>query len=142
MTKEIEIIINGASLEEADAADNSVETRNKAEYFVRNGFHYVTYEERMEGVNTPIKNWIKFCEDYFELRKSGALSSQMTFQEGKIYMTNYKTPYGNMIMGVNTHKLDVHETEDKIDVEIRYDLESDEQLVAKMQLHIQIVAAR
>lgn len=138
MTKEVEIIINGVSLEEADAADNSVETRNKAEYFARNGFHYVTYEDQMEGVDTSIKNWIKFREDYFELRKSGALSSQLTFQEGKIYMTNYKTPYGNMIMGVNTHKLDFHETEDKIVVEIRYDLEADEQLVAKMQLQIEI----
>lgn len=142
MTKEVEIIINGASLEETNAADNSVETRNKAEYFARNGFHYVTYEEQMEGVDTPIKNWLKFREDYFELRKSGALSSQMTFQEGKIYMTNYRTPYGNMIMGVNTHKLVVRETDDKICVEIRYDLEADEQLVAKMQLQIEIHAAK
>lgn len=142
MTKEVEIIMKGTSVEEADAADNGVETRSKAEYFAKNGFHYVTYEEQMEGVDTPVKNWLKFKEDYFEVRKSGALSSQMTFEKGKIYMTKYSTPYGDMIMGVKTHKLKVCESDTSITVVIRYDLETDEQLMAKMQMKIQICAIK
>ena len=140
MTKEVEIIIRGTSVEEADAKDEGVETRSNAEYFERNGFHYVTYDEHMEGVDAPVRNWLKFKEDYFEVRKSGALSSQMTFEEGKIYMTKYSTPYGDMIMGVKTHKLNLIEKEDEISVEIRYDLETEQQLVARMQMQIKVNA--
>lgn len=138
MTKEVEIIIKGTALEEAGAADNQVETRCKAEYFERNGFHYVTYEERVEGVKTPIKNWLKFRENYLEMRKTGALNSQMTFEEGKKYMTGYRTPYGTMLLGVLTHKLDVQIAEDRIAATIRYDLDSEEQLVSKMHLQMSI----
>ena len=79
-----------------------------ATYYLKNGKHYIVYEEVVEGTSGVIKNRIKINGDEcVEIVKSGLSNSHMIFEKNKKNQTFYKTPYGQMLIGVNTRHLQV-----------------------------------
>lgn len=125
--------------ETADNMDNieKIETLCPAEYYNRNQAHYIMYEEIQDDVKEPIKNMIKVRGNEFILTKKGAVNFQMIFSEGKKTMTEYVTPYGNIMIALDTSKVLVEESQDRINIHIEYILEANYQFVA--DCHIDIV---
>ena len=70
MTKDVVINVTGRQF---DVGDVSVETAAEGNYYLKNGKHYVLYEERVEDSEDVIKNRVKFCDGYFEMVKNGDL---------------------------------------------------------------------
>lgn len=50
---------------------------------IKNGTHYVIYDELMEGCEEPTKNIIKFRERELNLTKRGLVNVYMVFEENK-----------------------------------------------------------
>lgn len=135
MTREVRISICG--LQKGPEMDGEpIETVVTGEYFVKNGKQYLLYEEYADGVDRPTKNRIKLCPGRMELSKSGPLSAQMVFEEGQKYMSQYMTPYGSFLMGIDTKKMIVKETENQIDISVKYVLEMNEEFVADCDITI------
>jgi len=109
----------------AETGDGNVETSCEGEYFKRNGTHYLLYEEKEEGFSKTSKNRIKFRNNILELTRQGLLNTHMIFEEGKKHMTAYQTPYGQMLLGIETKKVSIEEQEKVIRVEAEYMLEAD-----------------
>lgn len=144
MTREVQLVINGLHMSElADAEDAgreaaNVETVSQAQYFKKNDSHYLLYEDMVEGAEQSSQNRIKFKNNMLEITRRGAVSTHMIFEENKKHMINYTTPYGNFLMGIDTGRVQVEETEDTIGVKVEYALEIDGEAFSDCKISITI----
>ena len=113
MTKEILLSLKGLQIENSEQADE-METITPADYYMRNGSHYVVYDEVMEGFEETTRNMFKFRDSYLEVSKKGLINVHMVFEENKKNMTNYRTPYGTLLIGLDTSKVSLSEKEEEI----------------------------
>lgn len=142
MTKEVLITIQGLQFDaeaQNDEEMDKIESIYPGEYYLRNGSHYMLYDELMEDETDPIKNVIKLREKEFTLTKKGIINTQMVFTEGKKNMTSYATPFGNIMIALDTEKIEVEETEDELKIHIDYGLEANYQYIA--DCHITVTVA-
>lgn len=143
MTREVLITIQGLQFDadaETDEELDKIESIFPGEYFYRNGSHYMMYDEIMEGEETSIKNMIKLREKEFTLTKKGNVNVQMVFTEGKKTMTSYITPFGNIMIALDTGKIAVEEQEDELRIHIDYGLEANYQYIADCHITVTVAA--
>lgn len=140
MNRNVMLTISGLHSGEAD--DNgSVETKMRAEYFKRAETHYLLYEETEEGFEQTCKNRMKFRNNMLELTRQGLLNTHMIFEENKTHMTSYRTPYGQMLLGIHTKKVEMQEQENFIRLVVEYTLEADEAYLSDSRIEISIEPA-
>ena len=73
------------------------------------------YDELVEGIPGTIKNKVRIMDDRkVEIIKSGITNTHMVFEKDKINMTQYETPYGEMMIGVFTKDIRFEEQDEKI----------------------------
>lgn len=146
MTRDVLISIQGLQLvssevREAVATDeelDSIKTICSGEYYCRDGTQFVLYEELTEDYGEPVKNMIKFKDNEFTLTKKGAVNAQMVFWEGKKTMTEYFTPFGSLLIALDTKKIDVEEGDDFLNIHIGYGLEANYQFIADCDIKVEI----
>ncbi|MDE7479283.1 MAG: DUF1934 domain-containing protein [Lachnospiraceae bacterium] len=145
MTKEVLVSVRGLQYVDneigqsvSDEELDQIETICPGEYFYRNDAHYVLYEERMDDIPEPIKNMIKIRDKEFSLWKKGPVNVQMVFSEGKKTMTDYFTPFGNILVAMDTREVCVTQDEDCIKIHIAYALEANYQFIADCSITIEI----
>ena len=104
MTKDVIITICG--LQNGPETDGEpIEMAVVGEYYFKNNKHYIFYEEVMEGESQPTKNRIQVSDGQMELFKTGAVTVHMIFVENEKNITNYQTPYGCLMMGIDAKKV-------------------------------------
>lgn len=142
MTKDVLVSIQGLQSLEGDNENecDCIETIYPGEYYFRNGTHYILYEEPVEDMKECIKNMIKIKDKEFILTKKGPVNVQMVFGEGRKNMTDYATPFGNILIAFDTNKIEVIESEEKLTVHIDYALEANYQFVADCNISVEIKA--
>ena len=145
MTKEVLVFIQGLQFADADidAAStdeelDKIETICPGEYFFRNNTHYVMFEEVMDEITEPVKNMIKIKDNEFSISKKGPINVQMVFSEGKKTMTDYFTPFGNIMIALDTHSIDIENNEDSLKVCIKYALEANYQFIADCNITVEV----
>lgn len=137
MTKDVLVAIKGLQFgEESDTEE--LETITNGQYFLRNGNHYILYEEVMDGFDGVIRNRMKIKEHELSITKKGAFNVQMVFEENKKNMTNYTTPFGDIMVGIDTQRIHTIETENDIHVTVDYALEINYQHLADCTINIHI----
>jgi uncharacterized beta-barrel protein YwiB (DUF1934 family) len=139
MTKDVLIAIKGLQFEEAEDAEE-IEVIQRGQYYQRNGSHYLMYEEPIEGTNDTIINRIKFKENEVQVTKKGAVNTMLSFRENEKNMTNYATPFGNLVMGIHTHQIDLNIQEEKILVHVDYALDVNYEFLADCKITITVTA--
>lgn len=142
MTKDILLTITGLQYtKQDDGEEQAIETITRGNYYKKSGKHYVSFEETPDGENTA-KSLIKFDEDSFEMNRRGKYSVHMNFENGKKYITEYPTPFGNLIMGIDTKSFLIDEREDEIRVSIEYDLDMNYEFVAESRIDVVISSVK
>ena len=121
---------------------DKIESIYPGEYYFRSGSHYILYDELVEGEAAPIKNVIKLRDREFTITKKGIINTQMVFTEGKKNMTSYVTPFGNIMIALDTEKIEVKETEEELKIHIDYGLEANYQYIADCQIAVTISARK
>jgi len=139
MTKDVLIAIKGLQFEESEDAEE-IEVIQRGQYYQRNGSHFVVYEEPIEGSTDTILNRIKFKEDEVQVTKKGAVNTMLSFRRNEKNMTNYATPFGNLVMGIHTHQIDLDIEEEKILVHVDYALDVNYEFLADCKITITITA--
>lgn len=145
MTKEVLITIQGLQFDaevQTDEELDKIESIYPGEYYNRSGAHYIMYEELMEEEKTPIKNMIKLREKEFTLTKKGIINVQMVFTEGKKTMTSYVTPFGNIMIALDTSRVAVEENENELKIHIDYGLEANYQYIADCHITVSVAARK
>ncbi len=139
MTEEVLISVKG--LHTVDSAqEEEIEVTSAGKYYLKNGKHYILYDEILEGTGDIVKNRIKLFDNGMEIQKNGSVSAKMIFQQGKKNTSWYGTPMGNMLAGIQVTDMDVREQENLIEVDVGYELEMNYEKVADSRIHIRIMA--
>ncbi len=139
MTSDVLVSMSGIQMGEHEDA---VEVINKGKYYKKNDMHYVVFDEVMEGFDQTTKNILKFKDGYLTVHKKGVVNVNMEFEENKKSMNCYATPYGDIMMGIDSTSVRVKEEEDHMQVDARYILEANYEYVADCAVKIEISSAK
>ncbi len=137
MTKEVELIIKGIQKYDTHE-DSDLETKVDAEYYFRNNCHYILYEEQAEGFSQPTKSMLKLREGCLEMTRKGLVNTAMVFDRSKETVSHYKTPFGELLLGICTKSLKIQESDDVILAEVRYALTAEGRHMADCKINILI----
>lgn len=137
MTKDVLVAIKGLQFD-ASEEEASVETINAAQYFEKNSSRYIVYDEVAEGSDEKTKNIIKFKDNVLELTKKGMVNVHMVFEENKKNMTNYATPFGDILIGIDAQRVSLAEEEEHIKVDVNYALEINYEHLADCRITMEI----
>ena len=118
MNREVELVLSGLHASGQEQESEAVETVQPAQYFKRNDSHYLLYEEKMDEDQAPCRSRIKFRDHLLELTRQGTAEMHMIFEENKRHMIPYNTPYGQLMLGIETGRVLVEEQEDQIHVTV------------------------
>lgn len=138
MKKNVLLSLKGLQMQGDIEDRDEIETITPAEYFFKNGKHYVVYEEILEGFDVPVKNVMKFYDDTLEVSKKGAISVNMLFESNRKNVTSYQTPFGTIMLGVDTDTVEIIEEEERILVHVDYVLEANYQHIADCRIEMEI----
>lgn len=141
MKKDVLISISGLhyGVDGESGNEDEVEIITPATYYLRNGKHYVVYDELVEGMPGAIKNTVKLTGDTkFEIIKTGLTNSRMVFEKDKIYVTNYETPFGQMLVGTHTKDITAEIGEEAINVNISYALDINGEPMSDCEIKVNI----
>lgn len=143
MTKDVLVSISGMHMdvfpELTEKESEAIEVVTPASYYCKNGKHYVIYDEIMEGIPGTTKNKIKITgTDSVEIMKTGMSNAHMIFEKNKKNLTYYKTPYGQMVVGVNTKGMKINVTDDNIGVSVDYELDINHEPLADCTIKMEI----
>ncbi len=139
MTKDVLLSIRGLQFEGENDA-NDLETITAAEYYKKNNNHYVIYDEATEGYQELTKNIIKWNGNSLDLTKKGLINVHMIFEEKKKNMTDYRTPFGSILIGIDTYQIQVEEEREQIHVDVEYALEINYEHLADCRISMDVRA--
>lgn len=144
MTKDVLVSISGMHMdvmaEPAREMQDAIEIVIPGSYYWRSGKHYIVYDQAIEGSAEKIRNTIKITgTGSMEIIKSGMTSAHMVFEEGRRNYTYYRTPYGQMLVGVNTKKMDVSVEDETIKICVDYELDINHEPLADCEIRMSVV---
>lgn len=137
MTKDVLVSISGLQFS-AEDQNEPVELITSANYYKKNGKHYIVYDEVTEGFSDITKNIIKLGEESLDITKRGVTNVHMMFEKDKKNVTYYYTPYGSLLVGIDATDIKVLETEHDINVKVDYALEVNYQHMADCSISMSI----
>lgn len=110
----------------------------EGEYFRKEDTHYCVYEEQPEGWDEPYRIMLKWNESLLERHRLGGMASQVTYEAGKCSCDHYRTPYGELLMETDTHRLEIQEKTNGFLLVTEYSIRQDGQKVSENRIEIQI----
>ena len=122
LTKDVLVRIGGVQAAVGSESEN-MEVITAGRHYLKNGKHYILYEEVMEGFSEPTYNTVKIMHGRLEIIKKGVVKAYMVFEPGKRHIADYVTPYGGFTIGIDTNTLTIEESEECIIVNTDYMLE-------------------
>lgn len=137
MTKDVLVKISGMQF---DVGDEAIEFVTRGSYYLKNGKHYVLYEEQPESNGPVTKNMVKFKDGHFEMTKKGKEHSYLIFDKDEKTSTVYQTPVGPIQVDVQTQDLTVIETEEELSVRIKYTLDINYNFVSECEVSFRVQA--
>lgn len=138
MTKEVLLTLQGLQFDQREENSDKIEMVTVGDYYKKNDRHYVVYEEVTEGFDRATKNRLKFGGQMVELTRHGLVNVHMVFQENKKNLTNYNTPFGQILIGIDTKKIQINEQENNITVDVDYSLDINYEFLSDCHIRINI----
>ncbi len=138
MTKEVLLTLKGLQFDNREEDADKIEMVTVGDYYKKNDRHYVVYEEVTEGFTQPTKNRLKISEHCLELTRHGLVNVHMIFQENKKNLTNYNTPFGQILIGIDTKKVQIKEQENRVSVDVDYALDVNYEFFSDCHIKIDI----
>ena len=137
MDKDVWVSVEGLQFQGADGSEK-IEIMTPGSYYKKKDHHYVTYDEVLEGNDEVTKNIVRFDRDMLTISKSGFTNVEMVFEKNKRNMTNYVTPYGSLLVGIDTDRIDIKESDDVININIDYALDINYEHLADCTIKMEI----
>lgn len=136
MTKDVLISISGAHISNGDQEE--IEVITAGDYYMKNGKHYILYDEVAEGVPGVIKNTIKVLPDSMDIIKRGPSDTHMIFERNKKNTASYLTPMGELIVGISTNQISVVEEENLLQVVVDYSLDINYERISDCNIVVEV----
>lgn len=142
MTKDVLVSISGLQMAVDDMESNDdgpIEILSAGTYYFKDGTHYIFFEEVAEGLDGVTKTQIRINgRESLEVMKKGISNMHMLFQKNKNNRCFYKTPYGQLNLGICTSDIIVEETDDNINIRADYALDVNYEPLSDCTIRINI----
>ena len=139
MTEEVLISVKG--LHQLDSEqEEEIEVFSAGKYYLKNGKHYILYEEQVEETGEIIKNRIVLKDGFMEVVKNGPMNAKMTFEQDKKNTSWYNTPFGHLLAGITVTEMQVAEQEELILADVKYRLDINYEQVADSRIQVKVMA--
>lgn len=138
MTKEVLVSISGLQFDQNN--NEAIEIITSGNYYEKNGKQYILYEELQQDEVEATQNTIKISNNQIDLLKKGIYNVHMSFEKNKKTMTYYNTPFGNLLIGINTNQLIVKEDDKGMHIQIEYGLDINYEFVSDCTIQIKILS--
>jgi len=118
--------------------DDSFELMTDGEYSQKDGISTFRYfESELTGL-AGLLTTFNVEPDRVILRRDGEVLEEMIFSEKQKHHFLYETPFGSILMGIDTHSIKKNMRDDGGSLEIRYDIEVDNVSVSRNLFQINI----
>jgi len=118
--------------------EDGFELMTDGEYSLDGGFPTFSYiESELTGLDGLLTTF-SVEPDRVVLRRGDGFSGDMIFSENQKHHFLYETPFGSMMMGIDTHSIKKNLRDDGGSLEIRYDIEVDNVSVSQNLFKINI----
>lgn len=138
MTNKVILSIKGVQHEFGE--DGATEVITTGNYYLKNGKHYILYDEVIPETGEQISNTLKMTPNRIDMIKHGKYGTHMVFEPDTKNMSLYPTPYGMMEVCFNTFSVEVNEAEEEISTQIEYALEINDDFISDCTIEIRVQA--
>lgn len=135
MKQDVQVSVLG--IQNAGEEPEAILTRATGIYCFENGVHKIIYCELDEDGNAT-ENFLFLSQAEMRLSKSGSIAGQFLFIQNRETVTEYLTPFGNIVFWVKTESYSIDVKEDHLNVQLKYKLYTGNQLFSENVLNIQI----
>ena len=125
-SKKVDLILESSQKVDGEKEQSKIETQGTL--YTKEGSTHILYEEN------GTKTHIRISGETVHIHRLGALSGDLWFVLGDRRDTRYETPYGRMILTLDTHKLEWDAK--KMRLYIRYNLLVEDQLASMNEMTI------
>ena len=139
MTDEVVVSIKGVQIANGEM-NESVELISSGTYRIEQDTRIIQYEEVDEENQEITDVTLIMYPSHIEIIKQGQSDVHMVFEEKQKTTSCYKTPFGELIMGIDTTKIHVSEEEDKIMIVLEYGLDMNYNHIADCTITIKVLA--
>jgi len=128
-----------SKIEESNGDVNEMTLFTEATYKRVHKKAYLMYDETEVSGMINTKTLISFDGEIVQIKRVGALKSQLNIELDVMHENLYATPYGTFLMKTKGLEVIWHDT-DIIDIELSYllEIESDKQEVSKVHIKIDV----
>lgn len=100
--------------------------------------YIIKYKEEQEPPCAPVDVCVTVSktEDLVEMTRSGASESCLIIERSKRNLCHYATDYGDILMGISGHSIDVHSEEEKGSFYFSYDIDFNGALASKNEVKL------
>ena len=137
MDKDVWVSVAGLQFGSNPEGDK-IQILTPGSYYKKKDHHCVMYDEVVEGSDEVTKNVVRFDGQMLSISKSGFTNVEMIFEKNKRNMTNYITPYGSLLVGIDTDRIDIRENDDSINIDIDYALDINYEHLANCKIQMEI----
>ena len=127
---------------DASGEESFVEMMAEGKHYFRNGKHYVLYQDKMLNEDSETDTVLKISSNSLLLLRKGGVCHEQLFEPDKTIRSDYKTPYGKMMLEVRTKRLSIVCGSISGNIEIDYEMLVNGKWQSSNQLNIEIDALR
>jgi len=139
LTKEVLISLKGVQFDgPVDENSEPLEIITNGEYYLKNDTHYIRYKEPQDGDAGATKCMLKIKNHELELIKRGASNVNMVFIKDKKNMSSYGTPFGSIVIGVETNRMSLLLEADRMQVKVDYRMDVNYEFLANCSISIDV----
>ncbi|MBR3307162.1 MAG: DUF1934 domain-containing protein [Lachnospiraceae bacterium] len=138
MEKDVIIAIRGLQFVGSDDPEEPIELIIPGLYYYKNDTHYIVYEEKGPNERDQSRTIIRAREDRVELTRSGDQAMSMIFDPSEKNQTRMDTPFGQLMMGVQTNDIVIDEMEGGMDIRVNYYLDINYDRYAQCRVELRI----
>ena len=131
-------IIRIVSLQRTENGDNSSEMSVVGTFSYEDEKAIIEYIENNEETGPEETAITVSGSDTVSIIRNGQFSSEMTVEKGKRHLTFYRTPYGELTMGIYGTNVEFEKDEKGATLKLKYDLDFNNGFVSENTMKIYI----
>lgn len=131
-------VIKIVSLQRTENGDNSVEMSVVGSVSYEKEKTVIEYIENNEETGPEETTITILNGDTVSIVRNGQFSSEMTVQRGSRHLTFYRTPYGELTMGIYGTQVDFSKNENSAVLKFKYELDFNNGFVSENTMNIYI----
>lgn len=136
MTKDVIVSING--MQSDFTSNDSIEVITTGSYIYKNNKHYIQYIDNTINESQETKTTIKIDDNKVDIIRFGGTNTHMEFEINKKHLTQYKTPFGDFLIGFKTKEIKVQEEENIFTLNLKYQVEINNNYIGDNDLYVKV----